>query len=119
MDSRKIIEPGDPNKGFTSTRLRHLNENWFLSLENAGGKIEAWRRDYNECRPHRSGVGNTPLDAINCDPVFEGRWKILIKPSKFHSGPAEAEKGKDMKPIQRSFVAQAGNNMAQINRNII
>ena len=29
-----------------------LNVNWFLSLEDARGKIEAWRRHYNESRPH-------------------------------------------------------------------
>lgn len=29
-----------------------LNEHWFLSLEDAKGKIEAWRRYYNEDRPH-------------------------------------------------------------------
>ena len=29
-----------------------LNANWFLSLEDAKGKIEAWRRYYNEDRPH-------------------------------------------------------------------
>ena len=29
-----------------------LNENWFMSLEEARVKIEAWRRDYNQVRPH-------------------------------------------------------------------
>jgi putative transposase len=29
-----------------------LNVNWFLSLEDARGKIEAWRRHYNERRSH-------------------------------------------------------------------
>ena len=40
-------------------RLRDecLNENWFLSLEDAEEKIEAWRTDYNERRPH-SRLGN-------------------------------------------------------------
>jgi putative transposase len=26
--------------------------NWFLSLEDAQSKINAWRRQYNESRPH-------------------------------------------------------------------
>jgi len=26
--------------------------NWFMSLEDARDKIERWRRDYNEFRPH-------------------------------------------------------------------
>jgi len=29
-----------------------LNEHGFLSLDDATGKIEAWRRYYNEERPH-------------------------------------------------------------------
>jgi transposase-like protein len=29
-----------------------LNANWFLSLDDARRKIEAWRADYNEARPH-------------------------------------------------------------------
>jgi putative transposase len=38
-------------------RAECLNENWFLSLEDAQEKIEAWRTDYNERRPH-SALGN-------------------------------------------------------------
>jgi putative transposase len=38
-------------------RLECLNEHWFLSLEDAREKTEAWRRDYNERRPH-SSLGN-------------------------------------------------------------
>jgi putative transposase len=35
-------------------RLREqcLNTNWFLSLEDAKEKLERWRNDYNEYRPH-------------------------------------------------------------------
>lgn len=40
-----------------SFRDECLNVNWFLSLEDARHKIEAWRRDYNEFRPH-SSLGN-------------------------------------------------------------
>lgn len=35
-------------------RQECLNENWFLSLADAKGKIEAWRVFYNEVRPHSS-----------------------------------------------------------------
>ena len=31
-----------------------LNVNWFLSLDDARAKIEFWRRDDNEFRPHSS-----------------------------------------------------------------
>ena len=34
-----------------------LNENWFLSLEDARAKVEAWRQEYNGHRPHGS-LGN-------------------------------------------------------------
>ena len=40
-----------------SVRAECLNENWFLSLDDAKEKIESWRRDYNEQRPH-SALGN-------------------------------------------------------------
>jgi putative transposase len=42
-------------------RLREecLNVNWFLSLEDAQEKIEAWRREYNESRPH-TALGHVP-----------------------------------------------------------
>jgi putative transposase len=39
-----------------------LNENWFVNLDDARTKIEAWRIDYNTVRPH-SALGNrTPAE---------------------------------------------------------
>jgi putative transposase len=40
-------------------RLRQecLNENWFLSLEDAREKVENWREEYNKRRPH-GALGN-------------------------------------------------------------
>ena len=38
-------------------RAECLNTSWFLSLDEAQRKCEAWRRDYNEVRPH-SAIGN-------------------------------------------------------------
>jgi putative transposase len=42
-------------------RLRDecLNTNWFLSLDDARRKIEAWREHYNQSRPHAS-LGYVP-----------------------------------------------------------
>lgn len=40
-----------------SFRDECLNIHWFLSLDDAKKKIEAWRREYNEFRPH-SSLGN-------------------------------------------------------------
>jgi putative transposase len=38
-------------------RAECLNTYWFLSLADAAEKLEAWRRDYNEQRPH-GAIGN-------------------------------------------------------------
>jgi putative transposase len=38
-------------------RAECLNENWFMSMDNARLKVEGWRRHYNEERPH-SALGN-------------------------------------------------------------
>jgi putative transposase len=43
-----------------SFRDECLNANWFLSIEDAGMKIEQWRKDYNEFRPHSSLDNLTP-----------------------------------------------------------
>ncbi len=34
-----------------------LNESWFVTLADARSRIEAWRLDYNQARPH-SGLDN-------------------------------------------------------------
>jgi putative transposase len=39
-----------------------LNAHWFESPEDAKQKIDAWRWDYNEHRPHRSLEGLTPRE---------------------------------------------------------
>lgn len=36
-----------------------LNQHWFMSLDDAVRKCEAWLREYNEVRPH-SAIGNKP-----------------------------------------------------------
>ena len=40
-------------------RAEHLNAHWFLTVADAAAKLEAWRRDYNEVRPH-GAIGNKP-----------------------------------------------------------
>ena len=45
-----------------SLRDECLNTNWFLSIEDVRSKLEAWRRDYNEFRPHSSLGNMTPSD---------------------------------------------------------
>ena len=40
-------------------RAECLNTHWFMSLDDARSKMDEWRRDYNEVRPH-SAIGNNP-----------------------------------------------------------
>jgi putative transposase len=60
------IAPGKPtDNAFIEAfngRLRAecLNAHWFLSLADAAEKLEAWRRDYNERRPHGAIGNNVP-----------------------------------------------------------
>ncbi len=41
-----------------------LNENWFLSLEDAQEKIAEWRNHYNKERPHGSLDNLAPLEYL-------------------------------------------------------
>jgi putative transposase len=47
-----------------SFRDECLNVNWFLSLEDAEQKIEAWREEYNAFRPHSSLNNQTPNQVV-------------------------------------------------------
>ena len=62
----EFIQPGKPvqnafGESFNG-RLRDecLNEQWFLTLADARQAIEAWRREYNEVRPHSALGHPTP-----------------------------------------------------------
>jgi len=48
-----------------SFRDECLNAHWFLSLSDAREKIEEWRQDYNEFRPHSSLNNLTPREFSN------------------------------------------------------
>ncbi len=56
----EFIQPGKPvQNAYVESfngRLRDecLNANWFTSLSDARRKIETWRQDYNQHRPHSS-----------------------------------------------------------------
>jgi hypothetical protein len=46
-------------------RAECLNAHWFMSLDDARRKCEAWRKEYNEERPH-SAIGNiAPIELVN------------------------------------------------------
>jgi len=53
-------------------RLRQecLDQSWFISIEDAQKKIEDWRIDYNENRPHRSLENQSPR-------VFLAGWEQI------------------------------------------
>jgi len=71
-DQRKVswhyIAPGKPQQnGFSESfngKLRDelLNETLFSSLPDARAKLDTWRRDYNQVRPHQSLGYLTPRD---------------------------------------------------------
>lgn len=71
--------PGKPtDNAFVESfngRLRDecLNTHWFLSLEDARAKLEAWRRDFNENRPHTSLGFMTPAEFASSAGVNPGR----------------------------------------------
>jgi putative transposase len=62
------IQPGRPmQNGYVESfngRLRDecLNANWFSTLADARQKIELWRNDYNQQRPHSSLGYRTPTE---------------------------------------------------------
>jgi putative transposase len=43
-------------------RQECLNQTWFLSFDDAQERVEAWRRDYNEERPHSSLGQRSPTE---------------------------------------------------------
>lgn len=63
-----FITPGKPVENAYcesfNGRLRDecLNENHFLTLDEARTKLEHWRQDYNEVRPHGSLNDMTPVE---------------------------------------------------------
>lgn len=75
----KLIEAGKPmQNGYIESfngkfRDECLNEHWFTSLAQARAIVAAWRRDYNECRPHSSLDDLTPAEfAARCRASLPG-----------------------------------------------
>jgi putative transposase len=75
--------PGTPTdnahvESFNATLRREcLNVHWFESLHEAKERIEAWRREYNESRPHRALQDRTPEEFARayaenhlCEPII-------------------------------------------------
>ena len=85
-----FIEPGKPiQNAFIESfngkmRDECLNEHWFGSLSEARQTIEAWRRDYNEVRPHSSLGNRTPEE-------FTARAATLRSPTAPFEPPRREE----------------------------
>ena len=69
-----LSRPGKPTDNVMvesfNGKLRQecLNQHWFKRLGDAKDKVEAWRRDYNEVRPHSAPDGRTPHEfALQAD----------------------------------------------------
>lgn len=51
-------------------RAECLNTHWFMSLDDAHQKMEEWRRDYNEVRPHSAIGYKPPVSLINSSSAY-------------------------------------------------
>ena len=91
------IAPGKPTDNAyvesfnASARLECLGQHWFMDLEDAVRKVEDWRREYNEVRPH-SAIGDRPP------------MSLIQKPRQ----SAEASKPRDSH-LTRSKIRDAAN----------
>jgi putative transposase len=79
----RFIDPGKPIQNAYiesfNARLRDecLNQNWFVSLEEARRVIEQWREDYNQQRPHSSLDNQTPEEfARKCSLIAEAKKRL-------------------------------------------
>ncbi|MCV0427872.1 MAG: transposase [Roseibium sp.] len=48
-------------------RVECLNTHWFRSHTDAAEKLEDWRKDYNEHRPHGAIGSNVPVDLMKSE----------------------------------------------------
>src|SRR5262249_134128 len=66
-----FFRPGKPTdnghiESFNGTfRDECLNAHWFTTIQDARTLIEAWRKEYNESRPHRALGEKTPQEFAN------------------------------------------------------
>jgi putative transposase len=92
-----FIDPGNPiQNAFIESfngkmRDECLNEHWFRTLNEARQTIEAWRRDYNEVRPHSSLSNRTPQE-------FTARAATLRSPTAPFELPRREEQKQQTAP---------------------
>ena len=56
-----------------SFRSECLDTHWFMCLEDARDKIEAWRKDYNDFRPHSALTYQTPSEFARNHAISSGQ----------------------------------------------
>ena len=84
--------PGKPTdnayvESFNATvRLECLGRHWFLDLDDACQKVEEWRTEYNEVRPH-SAIGDR--DAVIFNPSASATCRGAHKTGGFSAKPIE------------------------------
>jgi putative transposase len=89
-----FITPGRPmENGFIESfngkfRDECLNENWFLDLADARQKIEEWRCDYNQVRPHSALAYLTPAEFAQKCAASSGYARMA---PPFEAAPAGGE----------------------------
>lgn len=83
-----FCRPGKPtDNAFIETfnarvRLECLNQHWFLDLDDARTKIELWRQDYNDVRPHSAIGESMPMAVFTAHtngPMGSGYRKFSFK----------------------------------------
>ena len=71
-------------ESFNATvRLECLGRHWFLDLDDAREKVEEWRTEYNEVRPHSALGDRTPLSLIHAP-----RQHVELSRSNFWDAPS-------------------------------
>jgi putative transposase len=107
-----LIRPGKPvENGFVESfngRLRDecLNGELFFNVEDARRKIEAWRQDYNEQRPHSSLDDRTPAEVAR---IFRERPFALSTVDKASPQPCQgfADAGQNQPALDRAAALPA------------
>ena len=67
-------------------RAECLNAHWFLTLADARKKLEDWRKDYNEVRPH-GAIGNKPPVSLMTPPAHPARRRDKARKTLPSGGP--------------------------------
>jgi putative transposase len=91
----RFIDPGKPVQNAYvesfngKARDEFFNDQWFESIQEARSKAEAWRRDYNEVRPHSSLEDVPPAEfarRLTGAPPSDGSYpEVLSMPRDSHN----------------------------------